>query len=949
MQDPTEINRELIKANEILEHRIQKLEISEAERKNVEEALRESEIRYRSIIENTGTAMIIVEEDMTISFANAEFEKLTGYSREKIIGKKKWTEFVHKANLKMMVQQHKRRRSGKGPAKSNYAFRFVQRNGNLRDIYAFVDLLPGTLSSVASLNDITELKQSQNIMAIQRDLGMALAKSTSLQDALNLCLDAAIRATGFDAGGIYIIDPVSGDAHLASSRGVSDRFVSSVKYYASGAKFTKIILQGKSLYIDGANDLLIYNAELIREGIKSVALIPISSQHKMIGCLNIVSRILDRMPDYNRNALETIASQVGASIVKAQAEESLRESEGKFKDLVEKSMVGVYLIQDGLFKHVNAELANILGYSTCEIINRLGYKDMVFVDDVTRVGDMISKRISGEVKSLRHEFRIKNKKGEIRNAEVYSSLTLYQGRPAIIGTLLDITDRRKAEEKLRHLSIAIEQAAEDVIITDPNGVIEYVNPSFETITGYSRGEAIGRTLGFLKSGIQDAAFYENLWKTLKDGEIWRGRITNRRKDGNLVQEDSTISPLTNSMGIITGYVALKRDVTEAVKLEAQFRQAQKMEAIGTLAGGIAHDFNNILASMMGYAELVRMKTTDKAIYPHLDRILKACNRSGDLVKQILTFSRQRDQEKRPLSVTPIVKEALKLLRSSIPASIEIQQHYNAGQDTVLADPTQIHQVLMNLCTNAVHAMREREGVLEVRLSQNMLSANNRADDPELEGTGCLQIVVSDTGIGIDPAVKDKIFDPFFTTKNPGEGTGLGLSVVYGIVQDHGGTIAVESEKGKGTVFTIHLPLIVTDGGEVTPDNVSIPHGEGSILYVDDEEPITAMGKEMLTCLGYDVTVRFSSHDAFEVFQAHPERYGLIITDMTMPNMTGAKLAKEMLKIRPELPIIMTTGFSERIDEARAKKIGIRELLMKPFSLPLLAQAVKRNIAQETSK
>jgi PAS domain S-box-containing protein len=515
-----------------------------------------------------------------------------------------------------------------------------------------------------------------------------------------------------------------------------------------------------------------------------------------------------------------------------------------------------------------------------------------------------------------------------------------------VGVSFDISDRVKAEEEQRRLSIAIEQAAEDIIITDREGIIQYVNPAFEKITGYSRREAIGRTPRFLKSGVHEPAFYEHLWKTIKGGEVWNGRITNRRRDGKLIQEDATISPLLTSMGKLTGYVALKRDVTEAIRLETHFRQAQKMEAIGTLAGGIAHDFNNILGAMMGYTELVKFKTTDTEIYPYLEQILIACARSRDLVHQILTFSRQREQEKKPMAVTPIVKEALKLLRSSLPATIEIRQLYHAQYDTVCADPTQIHQILMNLCTNAVHAMREREGVLEVRLGQQVLSAYHPAYHPELKEGAYLQIVVSDTGEGIDPAIKDKIFDPFFTTKKSGEGTGLGLSVVYGIVKDHGGIISVESEIGKGTAFTICLPLIVADEEREGQETAPIPKGEGCILYVDDEEPIAALGQEMLNSLGYDVTVRFSSHDAFEVFHAHPERFSLVITDMTMPNMTGASLAREMLKIRPGLPIILTTGFSERINEEEAKRIGIREFLMKPVSLSCLAQAVKRVMDQE---
>ncbi len=513
------------------------------------------------------------------------------------------------------------------------------------------------------------------------------------------------------------------------------------------------------------------------------------------------------------------------------------------------------------------------------------------------------------------------------------------------GVLLDITERKRAEEDLRRLNFAIERAAESVLITDPDGVIQYVNPAFEKVTGYSRSEAIGRTPSLLKSGVQNHSFYENLWKTLQSGVIWSGRMTNRRKDGKLIQADSTISPLLTSTGELTGYIALNRDITEAVKLETLLRQAQKMEAIGTLAGGIAHDFNNILSAMMGYAELARFKTTDPQIQPYLEQILKACDRSRDLVKQILTFSRRREQEMKPMAVTPVVREVLQLLRSSIPSTVEIRTSFETTHDTVLADPTQIHQVLMNLCTNAVHAMRDREGVLDVRLGRQELTAQSPVYDPGLKEGPYLQMVVSDTGEGIDPAVRDKIFDPFFTTKASGEGTGLGLSVVYGIVKDHGGMIRVESEPGKGTAFTIHLPLLDAVTEWEGPEMALIPEGTGHILYVDDEEPIASLGREMLTSLGYDVAVRLSSIDALEAFRANPRDYDLVITDMTMPNMTGARLAGEMLKIRPDLPIILTTGFSERMDREEAQKLGCRDFLMKPVSLGDLGRAVQRALGQ----
>jgi len=516
--------------------------------------------------------------------------------------------------------------------------------------------------------------------------------------------------------------------------------------------------------------------------------------------------------------------------------------------------------------------------------------------------------------------------------------------PAVF--FLSRTISNPVQKTLNALNQAIWQAAEPIFIIGLDRQVRFVNPALASLIDQPVRNLVGK--GPYLGDPRDTDG-EEIWKKLEGGRRWTGSITGKKRDGSPFSMNLAITPVRSKTGKISSYLAIGRDITRELMMEAQLRQSQKMEAIGTLAGGIAHDFNNILSAMMGYAELVELKTTDQQIRPYLEQILKACRRSRDLITQILTFSRQREQEKKILAVTPIVKEALKLLRSSLPSTVEIRQEYNARKDTVLADPTRIHQVLMNLCTNAVHAMRGKGGILEVGLSERTISADQPDWNTTLREGAYLQLWVKDTGEGIDPAIRDKIFDPFFTTKPSGEGTGLGLSVVYGIVKDHGGAIAVESEPGKGTVFTICLPLIEIKGEPEGREAVPVPRGEGHILYVDDEAAIAAMSEEMLTSLGYEVTVCLGSPDALETFRADPGRFDAVITDMTMPNMTGAALAAELLKIRPGLPIILTTGFSELINDREAKRIGIREFLMKPVSLSDLAQTVKRILDAEAMR
>ena len=925
-----------------------------ADRIKAEAELKKNEKLYRTLIETSPDGIVVYDLTGKIITANHEAARIYGAaSVEEFLAEVKTVfQVLTEEGRKMAMANFNRTLDDGFSEKNEYQIR--RRNGSAMPIEINSSIIREAegepQSFISILRDITERKQAEKIMIAQRDLAVALAEALTAQEAFRLCLEAAIKLTDFDSGSIYITDSATGNLTLALIRGVSETFSRVANREDFIKSRSRFIMQGIAHYIEGDEIReLSFKEAMLEEGIQSVAFIPIKLQAQVIGGLVVASHAVDRIAPSIRNALETIAGQIGTAIAKVQSEEALRESELKFRDLAEKSMVGIYLIQENIFKYVNAEFTRISGYEVHEIVNNMDVLDLIHEDDASLVAERIRKRITGEVLSYQYQFRIRTKYGDVKHVEVFSSRTLYKGQPAIIGMILDITSRLRTEEELRRLSIAIEQAAEDIIITDPEGVIQYVNPAFEKITGYSRIEAIGQTPRFMKSGTHDPAFYHDLWNTVKNGNIWRGIITNKCKDGRLILEDSTITPMLTSKGELTGYVALKRDVTDTMRIEAQLRQAQKMEAIGTMAGGIAHDFNNILSAIMGYAELTKIKTSDQTIYPYLERMLQACDRSKDLVMQILTFSRQREQEKKPVAVTSIVKEAMKLLRSSLPTTVEIRQFYHTGHDTVLADPTQIHQVLMNLCTNAVHAMRDRQGVLEVRLEEQVISARDRAGYSLLKDGAYLQLVVSDTGEGIDPLLKDKIFDPFFTTKRQGEGTGLGLSVVYGIVKDIGGFISVDSEPGKGTVFTISLPLIDAGGRKDQQRPDVFPKGRGTVLYVDDEEPIASIGQEMLSSLGYDVTVRFSSRDALEAFRAQPERYDLVITDMTMPSMTGAVLAREILKIRPYLPIILTTGFSETIDEAEAKKIGIREYLMKPVALTDLAQAVHRALRQNTAR
>ena len=383
------------------------------------------------------------------------------------------------------------------------------------------------------------------------------------------------------------------------------------------------------------------------------------------------------------------------------------------------------------------------------------------------------------------------------------------------------------------------------------------------------------------------------------------------------------------------------------KYERQLQQVLKIQAIGTLAGGIAHDFNNILFPIVGYTELTMDEVPEDSVaYNNLQEILKAANRAKDLVQQILTFSRQSDQERKPIKVQHIITEALRLLRASIPASIEIVHAIQDDCGPVMGDATQIHQVIMNLCTNAYQAMQDKGGKLEVILNEIDIGYEVMIDKIGMQPGKHLRLLVKDEGCGMEASVLDRIFEPYYTTKEQGKGTGLGLSVIHGIVKNHGGDITVKSTPGKGTIFQVYLPLIedLDQATELEPTD-GITKGEERILLVDDEEQIVAMERQMLENLGYRVTARTDSQEALKVFAKHPRDFDLVITDMTMPYMTGDQLAQKMLDIEPNIPVILCTGFNEVITEEKALAMGIQKFVMKPVVKNDLATTIRSVLDQ----
>ena len=517
----------------------------------------------------------------------------------------------------------------------------------------------------------------------------------------------------------------------------------------------------------------------------------------------------------------------------------------------------------------------------------------------------------------------------------------------------DITERKQVEEEReaneKRLRAILEANPDPVALYDMDGVVSYFNPAFSRLFGWSLGELRGKRWEHF---VSEENRYEHraLIEMTAAGKEFHGLETRRyNKAGDPIDVEINGADYLDSNGNPQGSIITYRDITQARQqareeavLRAKLQQGEKMEALGTLAGGIAHDFNNILSAIIGYSELLQMNLPpDHENRKTIEKVLQAGMRARDLVQQILTFSRKTEPELQPVQIDVIVEEALQLLRASLPSNIEIQREIES-KALIMGSPTQIHQVVMNLGGNAGYSMREDGGVLKVELRDVEVAPPTGAPLLDLQPGAYVNLTISDTGSGMPPEVLERIFDPFFTTKEQGEGTGMGLSVVHGIVTGLGGIIHTHSEPGRGTGFNIYLPRSQA-GRQIRDEEMDVGSYEGAetILVVDDEEPIVRVTREMLTRLGYRVEVETDSQKALALFRQQPRRFDLVMTDMTMPGMTGDKLAAQLLDIRPDLPIIIATGFSTWMSNHKARELGVRVLIQKPFVMNELAGAIRQ--------
>ncbi len=629
------------------------------------------------------------------------------------------------------------------------------------------------------------------------------------------------------------------------------------------------------------------------------------------------------------------------------AEEVLQSNEATFRKLFEFAPDGIYLSDlEGTFLDGNRAAQEIVGYKKEELIGSSFLTlDLLPPGEMEKAAELLNKNLNGQATGP-DEVILKRKDGSQVAVEIMTLPVTINNQKAILGIARDITGRKQAEKALQ----VSEEKYKDILESIDDGYFEvdiagnftYFNDSMGRILGYPREELMGmNNREYMDEENAKMIFhaFNQVYKTSQSTKALDWRLV--RKDGSGCYVETVVSLIKDSDGKGVGFRGIARDVTDRIKLSAQLRQARKMESIGTLAGGVAHDFNNILHMIVGNAELAIEDTPEwNPVHANLEEIKAAGLRAAGIVKQLLNFSRKTEQVHKPIGAVTVINDALKFLRSTLPSTVEIRRNIATEEKMIMADPIQINQVLMNICTNASQAMEETGGLLEVWLEEVNLGAQGVGNYPGLAVGNYVRITVSDTGPGIGPGIIDRIFDPYFTTKEVGKGSGMGLAVVHGIVKSHNGAITVDSQLGQGTTFNIVFPVVTEKPEKEVKSPDEMPRGSESVLFVDDEESLADMSKLMLERLGYRVETRLNPVEALELFQSNPEAFDLVITDMTMPQMTGVKLSEKLKGVRSDIPIIISTGHSLQIDGEKARQLGISAYVMKPIAMKEMAITIR---------
>jgi len=742
-----------------------------------------------------------------------------------------------------------------------------------------------------------------------RELRRVVLACPSIAEACEPILETVLSTCRMDGGAIYLVE--GDDAVLHVHRGVPPAFVDQVRTVSLQLPFVRHVLTTPGVinlteaYPDRRR---LHHAH----GMQQVFAISLRGPRGVAGFLNLVS-ISTVGPESEQLAvLELVAWELETLLERYSAEEALRESQSRISSIFRAAPSGIGLVVDRVLLEVNERVSEMTGYTKQELLGESSRMLYPSDEEFERVGTQKYRQIrdhgTGTV-----ETRWQRKDGSIMH--VLLSSTALNPDDLSVGVTFsatDISELKQHEARLRRLRMAIDQASEVIVVTDPDGAISYVNPAFERITGYSTEEVLGKNPRILQSGVHDQEFYDELWGTLLSGKTWTGRLTNRRKNGDHYIEEATISPVRSPEGEIVSYVAVKRDITDELELQAQLQQAQKMEAVGLLAGGIAHDFNNIIQVILGYGEIIAARAElSEEMHDRLDKVIGAAERASDLITQLLAFSRRQVLKLAVVDLNRVVTNLLKMVRRVIGEHINLVVEPGDDLARVRVDVGQIEQILMNLVVNARDAMPEGGTICITTRNIELDEAACRFNAWASPGRYVL-FSVADTGEGIAKEKLGLIFEPFYTTKQSGEGTGLGLAMVYGIVKQHGGLINATSTPGEGTAIEVYLPIAEVEPGLGTQQQLEQPDSRGgveTILLAEDEVAVREVASTLLEQAGYTVLVAEDGEAALAVFRERSEEISLTILDVVMPKLGGLAVYRGIRELSPEARVLFTTGYS----------------------------------------
>lgn len=878
------------------------------ERKLTENALKESEEQFRSTFEQAAVGIAHVDLSGQFLQVNHKFCEILGYTRKEMLGMS-FHEITHPDDLAYDLENLQKLISGEIALYSREK-RYIKKDGRLLWGNLTLSLVRGPSGTpkyfIPVLEEITARKKLEEdrdrIWNLSRDF-ICVAGMDGFFKYLNPAWEKNLGYTREE----LLAKPFFDFIHLDDK----EKTKREVESLAAG----KITIDFENRYI--AKDGLFHDI--------SWTITPLVSERLMY-C-------------------------IGRDITESKnAEADLKRERDFSRSLIATAQAVILVLNpDGTIRSINPYMEEICGYRLKEVKGKDWFETFVPDYDRQRVHTLFDQAIN-DIQTKGNVNPIITKDEQEVYIEWYDK-TLKNQDGQTVGLLVigqDVTERKRTEEQLYFMKNAVDGSSDSAFWSVESGRLVYVNDTACRGLGYSREELLAMTVWDFSPNITPKK-WGLFWQDLKDKRAVKMETVHQARDGKRINVE-VLDTLIEYDGREYN-CSFVRDITDRVRaeeerqlLESRLQQVQKMEAIGTLAGGIAHDFNNILMAIFGYAGMVQMELEPGSdLWKKQQEVINAGKRARDLVKQILTFSRQAKVERQPLQVHLIVKEALKLLRASIPTIIDIHEKIVTTDDFVLADSTQIHQIVMNLCTNAYQSMRETGGSLTVELFQvDVEQQSPLFRNGDLPAGPYLVLKIMDTGCGMDRLTQGRIFEPFFTTKFKEKGIGMGLAVVHGIIKSYGGYINVQSLQGKGTTFEVYLPRILssTESREQLVDD-TIPKGDERILVVDDDQVIVQMEKKMLENFGYKVTAFVSCEEALKAFNSSPEGFDLVITDMTMPHMTGAELSQRLMDIRPDIPVIMCTGFSELINEEKAKALGIKEFIMKPIVRGELANAVRK--------